>query len=47
MDDNVDLVVMRCNDCGDTFPTSPEGEEEVKCRSCGSADLGVAHEPLL
>lgn len=47
MDEHLELVIMRCDVCGDTFPIAIEGDEEVKCRNCGSEDLGLAHEPLL
>lgn len=45
--EHLHLVVLRCDSCGDTFPVKIERDEEVTCRSCGSTDLGLAHEPLL
>lgn len=41
----VDLVVVRCVVCGDTFPL--HAEDERVCRSCGSDVLSDATEPLL
>jgi rubrerythrin len=40
------LVVLRCGDCGDTFPIH-EGEEDAACPSCGSVRHDPAAEPLL
>lgn len=39
------LVAWRCRTCGDTF-TAHE-RDEIRCPSCGSADLDHAAEPLL
>lgn len=44
-DDPGELIVLRCNTCGDTF-TAPTAEGAA-CPSCGGADHQVAHEPLL
>ena len=41
----VEIIVMRCAVCGDTFPAHPR--EEPVCRSCGSSDVAAATEPLL
>lgn len=38
------LVVLRCSECGDTFPV--QGGDQV-CPSCGSAEVDAASEPLL
>lgn len=40
-----DLVVLRCDDCGDVFPHP--ALEEARCPSCGSGHHHVAGEPLL
>ena len=40
-----DVSVLRCGDCGDTFPT--DDTAGAKCPSCGSDDLNLATEPLL
>jgi rRNA maturation endonuclease Nob1 len=45
-DDRLDIVVVRCRDCGDTFPLH-EGETGATCPSCGSKDHEPASEPLL
>jgi rRNA maturation endonuclease Nob1 len=39
-----ELHILRCADCGDTFPAE---EEAPTCPSCGSDDLRTADEPLL
>lgn len=41
----VEVVVFRCEMCGDTFP-GHEGDPP-RCPSCGSANAHEAHEPLL
>jgi Zn finger protein HypA/HybF involved in hydrogenase expression len=38
------LVVLRCSECGDTFPVL-QGDQV--CPSCGSAEVDAASEPLL
>ncbi|MBA3348998.1 MAG: hypothetical protein H0T12_00435 [Actinobacteria bacterium] len=38
------FTVMRCSACGDTFPA--EGTVS-SCRTCGSAEIATAVEPLL
>ncbi|HYN36128.1 MAG TPA: hypothetical protein VEV82_04045 [Actinomycetota bacterium] len=45
-DDEPVLVVLKCEDCGDTFPTRSDAESAV-CPSCGSENVHEAHEPLL
>jgi rRNA maturation endonuclease Nob1 len=39
------LVVLRCERCGDTFPTA--ADEPSVCRGCGSDRVAPAREPLL
>ncbi len=41
----VELVVMRCTVCGDTFPL--HAEDRRLCPSCASDQLVDATEPLL
>jgi rRNA maturation endonuclease Nob1 len=41
----MDLIVLRCGDCGDTFPA--EDREGRRCPSCGSDKTEPATEPLL
>ena len=38
------VMVMRCSECGDTFPVH---EGDRVCPSCGSVDVDPASEPLL
>ena len=38
------LVVLKCEDCGDTFPSGTPG---AACPSCGGKNVREAHEPLL
>ena len=40
-----ELIVLRCRDCGDTFPMHKG--EEVSCPTCGGEDAAPAAEPLL
>jgi rRNA maturation endonuclease Nob1 len=44
-DGGLGLVVVRCLDCGDTFPIH-EGDDAT-CPSCGGDRVEPAHEPLL
>jgi rRNA maturation endonuclease Nob1 len=39
------VLVLRCSECGDTFPLNAEGDST--CPSCGSANVDPATEPLL
>jgi rRNA maturation endonuclease Nob1 len=39
------VLVLRCSECGDTFPIATEGDST--CPSCGSASVDPATEPLL
>jgi Zn finger protein HypA/HybF involved in hydrogenase expression len=39
------VVVLRCRECGDTFPQHEN--QPVKCPTCGSDQADVAGEPLL
>lgn len=41
-----DLVVVRCVDCGDTFPIH-ESEVDATCPSCDGRRHELAAEPLL
>ncbi len=41
----VELVVMRCTVCGDTFPL--QADDRRVCPSCASDQLVDATEPLL
>jgi rubrerythrin len=38
------VMVLRCSECGDTFPAH---EGDRVCPTCGSTDLDPASEPLL
>ena len=40
-----EITVVRCEGCGDTFPT--ERLDQAECPSCGSRNLHPATEPLL
>ena len=40
------LVILKCEDCGDTFPTGND-PESAACPSCGGENVHEAHEPLL
>ena len=44
VDGEPELVVLKCEDCGDTFPSR---ERPAACASCGSRNVHEAHEPLL
>jgi Zn finger protein HypA/HybF involved in hydrogenase expression len=39
------VIVLRCSDCGDTYPANDD--EEIVCPTCGSDRAEVAGEPLL
>lgn len=47
------LVIRRCEACGDTFPIhvvragEDEEEEKIGCPSCGALETVPADEPLL
>jgi Zn finger protein HypA/HybF involved in hydrogenase expression len=41
-----DLVVVRCLDCGDTFPIH-ESDVDAHCPTCGGTRHEPASEPLL
>jgi rRNA maturation endonuclease Nob1 len=42
--EGLELVVLRCGSCGDTFPAN---DDAPICPSCGGTDLHPATEPLL
>jgi rubrerythrin len=39
------VLVLRCSECGDTFPIAVEGDST--CPTCGNAGVYPAAEPLL
>lgn len=39
------IVVLKCRNCGDTYPH--DELEPIRCPTCGSAEADVAGEPLL
>jgi rRNA maturation endonuclease Nob1 len=39
------VVILRCADCGDTYPSG--GDVEHRCPSCGGERSSLAWEPLL
>lgn len=45
MTSETELIVWRCDACGDTFPLH-DGDSPV-CPSCGNDDVHHATEPLL
>jgi Zn finger protein HypA/HybF involved in hydrogenase expression len=45
MGEEARVVVLRCRECGDTFPQ--HDTDPVECPTCGSDQADVAGEPLL
>lgn len=45
-DEAGDLVVVRCLECGDTFPIH-QSDVDAACPTCGGLNHELAAEPLL